>query len=165
MSTSELNRCGRQNNTLQRCLQPNSGDLWILLCCIQKGVKIVDRIKAANRLPWNRLITLDSPNKLMRVLKSKRRRQKRRSRGCAVRRFDQSSLAWRRRKSPGAKDCGQPPEAGRGKKQILPLEPPGRKSALVTPWFEPSETHIGLVREEIRVAISHSSDGNLLQKQ
>lgn len=43
---------------------------------------------------------------------------------------------WKWKKGPWAKECWQPLEARRVNKTNSPLEPPGRKTALLTPWCQ-----------------------------
>lgn len=42
-----------------------------------------------------------------------------------------------------AKECGQPVEAGKTRKQLLLEEPPQRDTAYPLLWFQPREIHFG----------------------
>lgn len=43
---------------------------------------------------------------------------------------------------PEAEECRKSREAGKGKEADSPPEPPERNTALLTPWFQPSETGV-----------------------
>ena len=133
-----LSPCGRQSNgpLPPRCPRAYPQNLWMCYLTQQKRLCrcewIMDR--EVWRLSWITRVDLVPSHE---SLKAGNLSQLRSERDVTKEEWLEQWCCWlwRCRKAPWAKECGQPPEAGRDQETDSPLEPPERSAALLAPRF------------------------------
>lgn len=146
--------------TPQRCLCPNSWNLWICQVIWRKRIKVANRIKVAHQLTLTQ-ITLDYPGEPSVITRLIVREGACRRIRVRVMQYEKDvsfgKMVSLKMQGAGAKECGWPLKVGKGRKVHVPPRALERKAALPTPWFQPNESHFRLLTSDCKVI--HSAVG------